>query len=532
MTVLPIVERELRVRARLRSTYRFRFFAATGAILIVAVLLLGSAGLGRSLRLGTSIFVTLAGLAFLYCLMEGARNTADCLSGEKREGTLGLLFLTDLKGYDVVIGKLVASSINSFYGLMAIFPALAIPLILGGLTGGEFWRHVLSLINALFFSLTTGLLVSAISRDERTAWMMTSLIVFILTVAPPFLLLLPNPVAVVVAAPSPFTAFLGAFDGKFTTSPEQYWNSIRAVQAFSWCALLAASVLLPHRWQDRPSSPRATPPSRPRNARQATVAAQRRVRLLETNPVVWMTSRRKGSPVALWALVLGASFVGVTGWIISGGVGAFALLWIMMITHLMLSVWMASEACHSLGVARDSGALELLVSTPLTTQQIVTGHLLALKQMFFRPVGFLLAVETCLIAASVSVEIAGSGLESGHFMVVGLLLVMMVSAVLELQAVACYGLWMGLVSKRPAQAVTRTVLRVILIWMLTIPCMFFHPFINVIKNLVFTSYARDQLRRNLRRIVTERFVHVSREELITDPPRRVQRGQLPSVQPR
>src|SRR4030095_1269808 len=109
-------------------------------------------------------------------------------------------FLTDLKGYDVVIGKLVASSINSFYGLMAIFPALAIPLILGGLTGGEFWRHVLSLINALFFSLTTGLLVSAISRDERTAWMMTSLIVFILTVAPPFLLLLPNPVAGVVAA--------------------------------------------------------------------------------------------------------------------------------------------------------------------------------------------------------------------------------------------------------------------------------------------------------------------------------------------
>ena len=31
------------------------------------------------------------------------RNTADSLSAEKREGTLGLLFLTDLRGYDVVL---------------------------------------------------------------------------------------------------------------------------------------------------------------------------------------------------------------------------------------------------------------------------------------------------------------------------------------------------------------------------------------------------------------------------------------------
>ena len=31
--------------------------------------------------------------------------TADCLSEEKREGTLGLLFLTDLRGYDIVVSS-------------------------------------------------------------------------------------------------------------------------------------------------------------------------------------------------------------------------------------------------------------------------------------------------------------------------------------------------------------------------------------------------------------------------------------------
>src|SRR5256885_5281345 len=64
------------------------------------------------------LFRALFGFAFVYCLFIGARLTADCLSEEKREGTLGLLFLTDLKGYDVVFGKLAATSVNSIYALV------------------------------------------------------------------------------------------------------------------------------------------------------------------------------------------------------------------------------------------------------------------------------------------------------------------------------------------------------------------------------------------------------------------------------
>lgn len=85
----------------------------------------------------------------------------------KREGTLGLLFLTDLKGYDVVFGKLVATSLNSFYGLLAIFPVMGIPLLLGGVTVGEFWRVMLVCVNTLFFSLSIGMFCSAICRDAH-----------------------------------------------------------------------------------------------------------------------------------------------------------------------------------------------------------------------------------------------------------------------------------------------------------------------------------------------------------------------------
>ena len=59
--------------------------------------------------MGMSLFYTLSSFTFFYCAMSGIWVTSDCISEEKGEGTLGLLFLTDLKGYDVVFGKLAAT---------------------------------------------------------------------------------------------------------------------------------------------------------------------------------------------------------------------------------------------------------------------------------------------------------------------------------------------------------------------------------------------------------------------------------------
>lgn len=112
MTFLPIVERELRVAARNRATSRGRVAVVLIAGVMVSFMLL-TAGAGAR-NAGGGMFQFLSVLAFLYCLFEGTRLTADCLSEEKREGTIGLLFLTDLKGYDVVLGKLVSTSLRSF----------------------------------------------------------------------------------------------------------------------------------------------------------------------------------------------------------------------------------------------------------------------------------------------------------------------------------------------------------------------------------------------------------------------------------
>src|SRR5204862_7296570 len=179
MTFLPIVDRELRVTARRRSIYRVRLAVALTAMVVAGFILLVNLGAPQH-QLGRHVFVGLSVLCMIYCLFSGRISTADCLSSEKREGTLGLLFLTDLRGYDVVIGKMAANSINAFYGILAVLPIFGVPLLMGGITLGEFGRMALLAVNALFFSLSLGICMSAFSRSGRKSATMTFLLLLLI----------------------------------------------------------------------------------------------------------------------------------------------------------------------------------------------------------------------------------------------------------------------------------------------------------------------------------------------------------------
>ena len=104
MTFLPIVDRELRLAARRRTTYLARIGTAALVILIFGGLQLTQAfRLGPFFTAGQTQFFVLKWLGFLFACSAGVFLTSDALSEEKREGTLGLLFLTDLNGFDVVL---------------------------------------------------------------------------------------------------------------------------------------------------------------------------------------------------------------------------------------------------------------------------------------------------------------------------------------------------------------------------------------------------------------------------------------------
>src|SRR5262245_34087406 len=167
MLKLPVAERELRVGARAGATYRSRRNIASLVFFAFIVLYWNLQGMGP--WAATKIFFLLTGLCFLYSLFAGLILTADCISSEKRNGTLGLLFLTSLRPYDLVAGNILATSLKAFYGLLAAFPIIGISLLLGGIEYSEFARICLALLSSLLFSLSLSLLVSCLSEKHLVA---------------------------------------------------------------------------------------------------------------------------------------------------------------------------------------------------------------------------------------------------------------------------------------------------------------------------------------------------------------------------
>src|SRR5436190_9096751 len=258
MTFLPIVGRELRVTARRRGTYWNRALSALAAILIFGGTLIFEAQAAPK-ELGKDVFNTLAGLFLFSSLVAGVRYTADCLSEEKRDGTLGLLFLTDLRGYDVVLGKLAATSLNCTYGLLAIFPVLAIPLLLGGVSVGEFGRMTLVLMNGLFISLAAGIFVSAMSQSPRKAMACTFLLLLFMHGGLPTIGLWMTqhyyggyPLSTFLL-PSLGYAYQWASDAGYKARPDQYIASMVVIHGLGWLMLALASIIVRNSWQDKPA---------------------------------------------------------------------------------------------------------------------------------------------------------------------------------------------------------------------------------------------------------------------------------------
>jgi len=103
MRFLSVAERELRAAARQKKTYRLRWIAAGGALALL-VWLGWALDAFANRRAGPMVFQICSVNILLGCLLIGAMETADCISREKRDGTLGLLFLTNLNSAEIVAG--------------------------------------------------------------------------------------------------------------------------------------------------------------------------------------------------------------------------------------------------------------------------------------------------------------------------------------------------------------------------------------------------------------------------------------------
>ena len=404
MRFLPIVERELRVAARRAGTYWTRLGLALLATGIGTAIFSITLGMFSPQQTGQFMFRALSGLLLLYCLAYGRRATADCLSLEKREGTLGLLFLTDLKGHDVVLGKLAATSVGGFYGLLAVLPVLSVCLLLGGITSGEFWRMALVLVETFLLSLAIGILGSSLTREFRRAMAANFLLLLLVVGALPA-------VAGAVASISPahrfapellfacpVYAFFLSFDALYLAERAHFWWSVVAIHGVTWLLVLLASWVAPLCWQDQPARAGRNRWREWWHTWSYGEASQRppyRKRLLDTNAFYWLAARARLKPVHVWTFLGFMAAWWLVGWMTSGDmwVDEAALVLTALMLNFTLKVWVAIEAGQELADDQKSGAVELLLSVPLTVRDILRGQLLALRRQFLKPLLVVMAVE-------------------------------------------------------------------------------------------------------------------------------------------
>ncbi|MSU63623.1 MAG: hypothetical protein EXS31_14700 [Pedosphaera sp.] len=447
-TLLAIIGRELRVASRRPGTYRFRSAAAWAALAVMVWRFLGfTLGQMPVAAQGKNLFQTAAILAFVFCLFSGVRAASDSISEEKREGTLGLLFLTDLTGLDVVLGKLAATSLNGLYGVLAVMPILAVPLVLGGVSFGEFGQMALLLVNTVFFSLAVALLVSSLSRNERKAAFATAAAVLTPTLIPVGMLAVitwlrpgegdvsdqlemwvkssakySSPTMILFTGVlglqlfNPIYSFVCVFFGS-TPFPGanlwphegHFWISMVLIQCLSWFALLFAARIVPAVWKDRPKSALATRIRQRTEAillGDATARLERRRTLLDFNPFMWLMGRERWKQHYAWLFVVSMVAIGAWRFFQDHDIvfDLIPLVPTMVIIHGFLKIWVIAESSHRLVEDQRSGALELLLSTPLEIRRMVEGQALALRHQFGWPLFALCGLELIALAGHYSLS--------------------------------------------------------------------------------------------------------------------------------
>ena len=572
--MLPIAERELRVAARQPRTYRSRLLMAGIGVLIFAWMVWLLLWHGRRFS-GSDLFQVVSWIAFVNCLFAGVALTADSLSSEKRENTIGLLFLTDLRGYEIVLGKLTASSVNCFFGLLALFPVLAIPLIMGGVQFTDFCRVVLSLSNTLYLSLSVGLLISTVSKQSLRA---TSLGLLVMAVASFGLSGFAELVRVHYQRPeiaralesvSPFFTHTMAFSNAGWLRTNYFWPSLLTTHLIGWACLGLSCWILPRVWKERAGG-RKTFQWRERWRRWKFGVSKHsggfRERILDYNPFLWLASRDRLSLPTIMLFTLG--FVGVTTWIawkvgaqMSGpakpmGGYVFTLFWATALLHLVILTRIVMAATHKFAEDRKSGALELLLSTPMRAGQIVRGQWLALLRQMWGPICAVVLVHGLFLwgllelfaaedfggrsgrASDILKAILQHGLTGGgnvewHFI---FMLVVVFAALIwfftDWIALGWVGMWMGLRAKRgrnaPWAAMALVLIPPIPFFTLGVMALDYFSFLwtefellyiglnmalglVIVNNVILSVWAWRRLRRDFRVAVTDRFLFLQRK---------------------
>lgn len=417
MVCLPLIERELRVALRkqrpAKSRLKVAAVSAGGSVLFLLLgVLTGSRSLGRTL----DQYLCAAALFFI---LQVPMLISGVLAEERRNQTLGLLFLSGLTPGEVFAGKFLSSTLIAFTNLLALFPMLALPFLIGGISFDVFLATICVLPVLMLLTLSLSLLASVLSRDDGTATVLAVTFAALLCLFTPAIYLAQSFFAPgaklslwwlrLSPAYGPYLVWGGLRFGLRGPAQHEFWQNILITLFWSSLAVAGSAFALKRLWQEREDQASLSGWQKrwseflhgTRQGRQQLASLW-----LDVNPFVWLAGRNQ-RPATLGGLVVGGI---IFAWLVCWAMWPARWLRVQnfFITATLLNLVLAwitrLTAAQELGLARRDGAYELLLTTPLNPSDIVWGTLEALKWHFRKLANFVFCLNALMMLAGLLIR--------------------------------------------------------------------------------------------------------------------------------
>jgi len=348
-------------------------------------------------------------LAGVYVVLRVPGLEAGVFAEERGNQTLGLLFLSGLGAAEVFASKALSAALVAWTDLMALFPMLALPFLIGGVSFDLFLATILALPALLLFVLAVTLLASVLTEEEGAAVVLTFVLGVMACGLPPAVGALlqhffpQSPPSRLWLRLSPAYGPWLIWTGRAVRG--DVWVNLMVTLAWSGLCLGGAAAALKRLWREQADGgQRARWRERWRGLVHGRASHRRALaaKWLDVNPFVWLTTRDSQLTFTAWAVVGGICGAWLLGWGVWGSRWVSALTLLLTVTLLNASLqWLyLYAAAKGLATARKDGSFELLLTTPLWTSDIVWGELQGLSRRF-RP------VARCVFALDAALLIGG-----------------------------------------------------------------------------------------------------------------------------
>jgi ABC-type transport system involved in multi-copper enzyme maturation permease subunit len=351
-----------------------------------------TATIGDNARFGLILFEVLGFVQLALLLFFAALSAAGTITQEKDRRTFVLLLLTDLRNYEIVLGKLLGSLLQIALFLVGMVPVFMFLVLLGGVSGEQVIGAALVLASTAFAAGSLGGLV-ALWRDKTfQALALTTLFLVLYLCLVHALSALPLLSGAVPAAAieqwqtwlEPFLAYQAVVEP--ATNEQVLAPALGFALAMVILSVLLNGLAILRLRVWNPSGEaivqREQPEEEEARDRAKAHAAPGQARRVWANPILWreIATRAYGRRPLLvklaYFLVLGlvcyyafaplSTTAGHVEWAAARGLVIVSILSLLLV---------CSQAVTAITSERDTGALDLLLVTDLTPREFIFGKI-------------------------------------------------------------------------------------------------------------------------------------------------------------